>query len=533
MSDLSSLSDAELTALYQQQKSQSLGNMSDDDLKALYQSRTNKPQGVGGSVIDIVKSAPRALLGGLAETLANTGAGEAAMTMTPEQLQGMPNKAQVMDALEKNVTGDLYKPQTTAGRISTAGLEQLTNPVTYVGPGTAALKVGGGLLSGAASEAAGEATQGTKFETPARLAGALAGGVAAAKTLGPTTAKAAIPTVEELKDAASKGYTAARESGIELNPAKVGDVASGIEQELTNGPKYAFTGGKNGTAPQTFAVLQDLKSGRGAEPNIGMANALSEAFGENPQYFAKLQSAEDGARRSVTGGNLDALRIRLNNIAGETRDFKPTPDAKAAMVAKQRLNDYLENIPQDHVVAGDAEAYVRATKQANADSAAASRAGKVEQKLTNAENNAQGGIATSVENQQKSQLRNAFLNNPKQGRGFSADELAQIQRVNDGSHISNVFRQLGRGGTGVIPMMAHAITALGTGGASIPAQLAVGVPLYASKKISEALTNRQANKLVEMLRMRSPEYRSRVAATPVTDNSPNKAAIVRALLAAH
>lgn len=445
-----------------------------------------------GSVMDVIKSAPRALLGGLSDTLAATGNTENIAMSQPQD--AVLTKENTLGSLEKGVTGELYKPQTAAGRISSAGIEQLANPLTYLGPGSAALKVGGGILSGAGGEAGQELT-GSPY---GRIAGALAGGIGAAKTLGPSVERAAIPTAEELKNVAAKGYDAARNSGLELSPQGIAQFATQAEQKLT-GPKYGFTGGSKGTAGGTLDLLDELKS------------------------------APPGS--TVTASNLDTLRQNIGRIASETQDFKPTQNAKAAMVLKRDLENYMENIPQNHVVAGNPTDYTSAIRQANGDYAAAMRTGKVGDKMQVAANNADGGIATAIDNQQKSGIRQ-ILNKPKAQRGFSEDEIAQMGVVNKGTVPANIFRQLGRGGTGVVPMGAHAATAYATGGASIPAQLGLAVPLYASKKIAEALNTKQVNKLDEMLRMRSPEYASRVAKIKPTDTSANKAAIVRALLGA-
>lgn len=497
MADYSTMSDADLLAMVKPQTAAPKADYSKMSNEQLMQAI--KPTSVS-STMDVIKSAPRALLSGLGGVLADTGAAESHAMSQPMDV--MPTKEQTTAGLEQGVTGPLYKPQTTAGRISTAGIEQLANPISYMGPGSAALKVGGALLSGAGSEAAGEATKGTNYETAARLAGGLAGGIGAAKTLGPGTVKAAIPTVDELKASAAKGYDAARNSGLELHPQGVGQFASQVEQELT-GPKYGFTGGPKGTASGTLDLLHEL------------------------------QSAPEGA--TVSAANLDTLRANIGRLAADTKDFKPTQDAKAAMVLKRNLENYMENIPQDHVVAGDPEKYVSNIRQANGDYAAAMRAGKVGDKIRNAENNAQGGIATSIENQQKGQLRNTFLNNPKQMRGFSDAEKSQIQNVNDGSFVSNTFRQLGRGGTGVVPIGMHLAagipTAIATGGVSLLPQAAIAAALYGSKKIGEKMTGTQVRKLDEMLRSRSPEFKSRQANLPPQDTMSNKAAIARALLA--
>lgn len=409
--------------------------------------------------------------------------------------------SRIQKEIVEPVTGEFYKPKTTAGGYSQSVGEALGNPLSYVGPGGLALKVGGAATSAVGAETGKQLTKGTDYEGAGQLAGALIGGGVAAKTLAPKIERAVVPTAEELKAAATKGYDAARNSGVELDPGKFGTFAAGLQNELTSGPKYAFTGGSAGTAPKTIAAIESL------------------------------QSAPAGGK--VLAPNLDSLRIHLNNIAGETNGFKPTADAKAAMVAKSRLAEYLENVPTDHIVAGKAEDYIRNTKQANGNYAAASRADTIGQKFQRAENNAEGGIATAIDNQQKSQVR-TILKDSKAQRGFSADEVGAMKDLNKGTLLGNTLRQLGRGGTGVIPMMLQAGTLGATGGASLVPQAALAAALYASKKTAEGLTRRQATKLDEMIRMRSPEYEARKAAMPPQPNglSPKKAALARALLQA-
>ncbi len=449
------------------------------------------PQGVMANALDFAKSIPRGALSGLSNALSASGQAEQLQMGQPVDV---PSPQDTTKILEQNVTGELHQPQGRAGKVGAAIGETLGNPASFVGPGGLPLKIGGAVLSGAGGEVGRQAAEGTKYEIPAQIAGSLAGGVVGAKALGPAAERAAVPTIEELRTAATRGYDRATASGLELNPAAVSSVASRVEQELVN--THAHTGGQYGTAPKTLAVLDEL---------------------QNPPAGAV-----------ITAANLSTIRKNLGRIAGETNEGRPTPDAHAASVALERLRDYTENIPASHVVAGDPAAYASAIREANTNYAAMARSRTIDTKLTRAENNAAGGIHTSPDNQIKSQIRQ-ILNNPKQQRGFSAEELAAMDRLNRGTLASNTLRQAGRAGAGVVPMMAHALTAVGTGGASIPAQLAVGVPLYAARKIAERLTRGQANRLDEMIRMRSPEYQQRASRVTPTSNAPHVAAIARAL----
>lgn len=85
----------------------------------------------------------------------------------------------VQKAME-SVTGEFHKPQTTAGHYAETVGEFV--PAVAAGPGGVVRRLAlGAVVPGVASEAAGQATKGTGYEVPARLAAGLtAGGVGAA-----------------------------------------------------------------------------------------------------------------------------------------------------------------------------------------------------------------------------------------------------------------------------------------------------------------------------------------------------------------
>lgn len=457
------------------------------------------------SVADFFKSIPRGALSGLLGATSGPVAPESPVPFNPVE---MISPAERLAAIEKNITGPLHQPQTTVGKYGSAVGEALGNPLSYVGPGSLLLKLGASILGSVGSEAGGQLAEGTPYEGAARIGGALTGGIAGVKAFAPAAEKAAIPTFQELKNAADTGYDAARASGVVFDPTKIAEWASQKEQQLTNGPKYAFTGGREGSAPKTLGLLDKL---------------------QNPPE-----------RAISTAANLDTLRRQIGEIASEVRPsdrgFVPTSDAKAAMVLKKELANYLENPPVGHVMAGNPEDFSQAIKTANANNAAKERVGTFQQKIDNAVENYQGSIAARLDNQLKSQIR-PFLKQQKAQRGYTPEEIAQARQINRGTTTSNILSQLGRGGAGVIPLGMHlaaaAPAAVATGGASLPIQAAIAGGLYGARKVAETMTKRQANKLVEALAKRSPEYERRAAQVKAPDLLPNRLAIVRALLNAH
>lgn len=86
-----------------------------------------------------------------------------------------PNSEQSNETLER-YTGEYHEPQTTAGRYARTIGSFAPNAVL---PGGLASRVTRVVVPAVASEAAGQATEGTPYETPARIGGAVIGAVGA------------------------------------------------------------------------------------------------------------------------------------------------------------------------------------------------------------------------------------------------------------------------------------------------------------------------------------------------------------------
>lgn len=173
----------------------------DDVIKSVMAKEYGAPKQEKGVVADIAKSAGIGLakggigLAGLVGDLSNIGAKgiEHASNFVndtlglerynrPEQ-PSILNRIPTADSLQKNVegvTGEFYKPKTTAGEYAQTAGEFL--PSLIGGPES----IGAKLLTrvaipSVASETAGQLTKGSALEPWARVAGGLAGGVASPK----------------------------------------------------------------------------------------------------------------------------------------------------------------------------------------------------------------------------------------------------------------------------------------------------------------------------------------------------------------
>jgi hypothetical protein len=166
----------------------------------------------------------------------------------------LPSLADVTSAAETVGVPTAPRPQTTPGKIVEAGAEAL--PLAVVGPGSALERILAQFASGASSEAAGLATQGTPYEPFARVVGGLGGGAAIAGPAAMIRAK----SPENISDVASQiAGKAARESFVQPDAA---------ERTLA-APTPSFVPNVEPTTAQTLQV-------KGAEAAAKQAQALAQ-----------------------------------------------------------------------------------------------------------------------------------------------------------------------------------------------------------------------------------------------------------------
>lgn len=318
--------------------------------------------------------------------------------------------------------------------------------------------------------------------------------------------KPKVPTAEELRAEATKGYNKARDSEVEYPAKSVTDMAGNVQRALEADGIIAEL------SPKTFTIL------------------------------GKLQNPPEGGVATVAG--LDAARKALNHAAG---DFTNKTEQAAASRAIKAVDDFLMVGGQEGAVAGAPaapgdiaaslrEQVARTIREARGNYAAASRSDK----LTGIEENAElrASAANSGQNLGNTlrQRLAGLLANPKQLRGYSDEEVAAMKEVVEGTASSNTLRRIsnllgGGGGLGQTLVMGAGAGlggyTAGGPGATIGATLlpAIGA---ASRSGANALTSRQVGKVDEMIRQRSPLYEQRKANPGMTpDVSPYQLNLLR------
>lgn len=462
---------------------------SDDPWSAFRVKEGAAKQASSSPVADFIKSIPRGIMTGIANSASALGRVAEAEMGRPEDAAISPTAEQGMAAMEANVTGPLHQPEGRAGKFGAAIGEAVGTPASYVAPGTLPTKVAMAMLGGLGSEAGGQLAEGTSFETPARVGGAILGGVGAAKAMQPWEVRAAIgakptkavPSIPELETA----YKDVRNSpSVKGAPVPVGNVetlAAQAEQELLargNRPTP-------GSAPRTFQEVDRLTPKAPPEPSPQQRLQAEMNWETIPQQPRVTEMTVD---------DLLAARRAFGNVAGERKPFPlmgPTEDAGAATNVIGKLDDVIEEAAPG-------------MRDANANYSAAKSAEALDKRIQKAEmraavNNSGMNIGGKIRQQAATILESGGAK-----RGLKPDEISMLEDVAYGTPTRNALRKaanlLGGGG---------GLGAVVTGEIASHSPLgAVGwltAPLgHALKHLENHLTVRAANQVSEAIRSRSP-----------------------------
>ena len=441
---------------------------------------------LGQSALDVAKQLPTGAAVGLESipgivpsALGAIGHGvEWGMNKLGLQSPDAADAAKQQDALRDSIhpwsiADVLPKPETTAGQYARTVGEFA--PAAVAGPGSLARRVvTQDVAPAVASEAAGQATQGTAAEPYARIGAAVVGGFPFGRWRTAANTSAA-PLIDDLHDAASNAYDQIRQSGFALKPKPVATLADQIEQELT---KRGWT---ERNVPETYGVIRDLQD---------------------------LHNAPAGS--TVTASNFDTARQELLQA---TRNQANKREGGAAWTAIGKIDDYLSNVPPGHVASGDAAAASDLFDEARGNWAAMKRLemanGKVELGALNAETAHSGMNTDNAMRQAIKQLirPNKYGKTLAEQHGFSDDEIGMMGDIAKGTLTRNTLRYVGNllGGGGGFGQLGLTAAGMGlgyeTGNPEYLALPALGVAArYGAGKLAQS----DAQRLLAQVARRSP-----------------------------
>lgn len=346
------------------------------------------------------------------------------------------------------------KGVTLSGRLGTAGMTGAKGLAARTGL-MAAEGAGYGALTAAGNDQ--DLGTGTAIGAVGGAAGNLLGeGLSAGigKIAGRFNPKQAMSTVDDLKAAANKAYTAADDAGVAFN-------AEGVNRLRTN-------------------VINDLTE-RGFDP-------VNE-----PGIMPVIRRLEAMGNENVTLKGLDTLRKVASN------GFIPGNQSNNAAVTQviSRIDELVNAADPATVLTGNGPAAADALKQARGMWGRAKKLETVNELLDRAGLNAgSAGSGGNVENATRQQLKR-LLTNPNLKRGLSQAEQAAVRKAVLGSGTQNALRLVGKlspqgNGLGMIAGVGGAATIPTV---AIPAMVAG----YGAKKTAEHLSRKSVADLVRLI----------------------------------
>ena len=258
-----------------------------------------------------------------------------------------PTSADIQGKIEEQ-TGKFYKPQTRAGKYTERATEFI--PASLIGPGGLPRKIITGALSGIGSEAAGQATEGTKAEPYARIVGALGGGLAPSavgRAVTPIPMSAARQRlVDVLADEGVTSLTAGQRTGnkaLQYGEDMLGN-APGAGQSATNIRQ-------RGQEQFTEAAMRRAGAGPEATPEVLAQN--SQRLGNE---FERLSAAN----------NLTPDNQFITDLTAAARNYRRVPDSQQRQMVQGYIDDIVEHVNNGRMPGPQyQEMRSRLSKQAN------------------------------------------------------------------------------------------------------------------------------------------------------------------------
>lgn len=403
------------------------------------------------------------------------------------------NLAAPKGSFEDSLAGDIAG---TAGEMSAAavGTGALLKSAASTLPkiASAGESAGAGLLrqlgiSKPAADAAGGAASGLGAEVGEEFAGEegkIIGGIIAplslsiplssARTQARKLLSKSAPSSDELKRTASGIYKSLDEAGVTVPTKNYNSLADDVARTLKK------EGADKDLTPKAVAVINRLSADKGAD------KTLSE---------------------------LDTLRKIANNAASS---LDPA-DARLGIIAKQKIDDFLDDIP-DEVVSGKGTG--AAYRSARDLWQRARKSEDMDILMLNADNQA-SGLENGIRVQFRSLLKKI---NSGKVKGYSKEEVDAIKKIVQGTRATNVARFLGKFGV-MDGMTSRTLTTMGgaglAGAATGSGGAALAVPLIG--QVSGALAQRMTKDGAKMAQslIRAGKDGSRIAELYIK-NTPKK-----------
>ncbi len=427
---------------------------------------------------------------------------------TPASYPNPTGSASIQRGVE-SVTGPLYEPKTTAGKYAQTVGEFA--PAVLAGPGGVARKlITQAAIPGIASEAAGQATEGTAAEPYARFGAALlggAGGNALANSM-LKEAPIAAPTLEQIHAHGKTELNHPEVTSLKIDPNSLSDIKNVVTHDLNSGD---MNNGIRPTAPTqaplVYKTLNDLET------------PLSQ---NRPATFNDIQRTK--SLLGPLGQEVDATG-------------RPTPQAWAAQRARHLIDQNFQALPQSSVLSGNIDNALPHIQTGNKDFVQFYKANQLANILENSDikaNTANSGM--NAGNTIMQNLKPLLLNGGAKAENYTPEEFSALEKVIGRNNNAQTLRRWGNRIAG-IPGQAIGMTAgLGVGTMVGHPYIGAASGSWVARSVGDKLKlaagagrEKYAQQLSELLRSNSHAAQTMASSTPPKINDIRR---IAALLAA-
>lgn len=361
----------------------------------------------------------------------------------------------------------------TIGKAQAPAREAAKLLATAVGSGTGAATADVVAPDNPYAEMAGQVLGGLAVGAPIALAG---------RSSANRAAKAAVPSIDELRASKDAAYKTVDDMGVTYKPEAVAELNQGIKDSLS------------------AAEIDDVLNPRATRA----ASILDKRFTDNAQTLSDL----DRARQFISNNVVDAPGQKI--------------EGRFAGIMKDNIDEFIDAATPDQIVAGNPEAAASTIKSARKLNTQVKKYEQIADALNVAEHKTgstySGG---NIDNASRQAIR-SILDNPKKSRAYSDIEKAMMERIVMGTKGQNVARQIGKlspSGNGLQQALALGATAYNPVMGVLP-----GAGAFA-KGMADRATSKNVDSLLTSILAGGP-----VKKAPLLDESAKR--IVAAMLAA-
>lgn len=239
----------------------------------------------------------------------------------------MPTTSEVQ-GLTDSVAGPAYQPQTVPGHYART-IGQFA-PSALAGPGGMVRKAAMAVIPALASETAGQVTEGSDLEGPARFLAGLAGTAASAgRNVG--TAKGALPaarTADDLATEAGALYKQADQAGISIKAPAATKLSQNIE----------FAAGRlnDKLRPNTQGIVEDAKALAGRDVSLQELDEFRQTIGQAMQRAQPQDARTLGQIKKVVDSFAD--NAAPADINGDIKGFDLIKQAREVWAKKSKVD---------------------------------------------------------------------------------------------------------------------------------------------------------------------------------------------------